>query len=91
VKRLKNQLQKETAMRALLLKASDQSHKIELSHASSLPRSVQELLTNIAAMEATVSKLEQEIMSLHFLLIQERNERKLAEYNLTHSLSPPVC
>ncbi|KAL9306379.1 putative ternary complex factor MIP1, leucine-zipper [Arabidopsis thaliana] len=90
VKRLKNQLQKETAMRALLLKASDQSHKIELSHASSLPRSVQELLTNIAAMEATVSKLEQEIMSLHFLLIQERNERKLAEYNLTHSLSPPT-
>lgn len=52
---------------------------------------VQELLSNIAAMEAAVSKLEQEIMSLHFLLIQERNERKLAEYNLTHSLSPPVC
>ncbi|XP_018450738.1 uncharacterized protein LOC108822207 isoform X2 [Raphanus sativus] len=40
-------------------------------------------------MEATVSMLEEEIMSLHFLLIQERNERKLAEYNLTHSLSPP--
>ncbi|CAH8252553.1 unnamed protein product [Arabidopsis lyrata] len=89
VQRLKDQLQKETALRALLLKASDQSHKIELSHASSLPRSVQELLSNIAAMEAAVSKLEQEIMSLHFLLIQERNERKLAEYNLTHSLSPP--
>ncbi|XP_010498003.1 PREDICTED: uncharacterized protein LOC104775778 isoform X1 [Camelina sativa] len=89
VQRLRDQLQKETALRALLLKASDQSHKIELSHASSLPRSVQELLSNIAAMEATVSKLEQEIMSLHFLLIQERNERKLAEHNLTHSLSPP--
>ncbi|CAH2037309.1 unnamed protein product [Thlaspi arvense] len=89
VKRLKDQLQKETALRALLLKASDQSHKIELSHISSLPRSVQELLSNIVAMEATVSKLEEEIMSLHFLLIQERNERKLAEYSLTHSLSPP--
>ncbi|KAL1224187.1 hypothetical protein V5N11_031323 [Cardamine amara subsp. amara] len=89
VQRLKAQLQKETALRALLLKASDQSHKIELSYASSLPRSVHELLSNIALMEATVSKLEQEIMSLHFLLIQERNERKLAEYNLTHTLSPP--
>lgn len=40
VKRLKDQLQKETALRSLLLKASDQSHKIELSHTSSLPRSV---------------------------------------------------
>ncbi|EOA36851.1 hypothetical protein CARUB_v10008799mg [Capsella rubella] len=89
VQRLRDQLQKETALRVLLLKASDQSHKIELSHASSLPRSVQELLSNIGAMEATVFKLEQEIMSLHFLLIQERNERKLAEYNLTHSLSSP--
>lgn len=89
VKRLKDQLQKETALRALLLKASDQSHKIELSHTSSLPRSVQELLSSIVTMEATVSMLEEEIMSLHFLLIQERNERKLAEYNLTHSLSPP--
>uniref|UniRef100_A0A1J3HE29 DUF547 domain-containing protein n=3 Tax=Noccaea caerulescens TaxID=107243 RepID=A0A1J3HE29_NOCCA len=89
VKRLKDQLQKETALRSLLLKASDQSHKIDLSYISSLPRSVQQLLSNIVAMEATVSKLEQEIMSLHFLLIQERNERKLAEYSLTHSLSPP--
>ncbi|WZZ11055.1 hypothetical protein YC2023_096976 [Brassica napus] len=89
VKRLKDQLQKETALRALLLKASDQSHKIELSHTSSLPRGVQELLSSIVTMEATVSMLEEEIMSLHFLLIQERNERKLAEYSLTHSLSPP--
>lgn len=52
---------------------------------------IQELLSSIVTMEATVSLLEEEIMSLHFLLIQERNERKLAEYNLTHSLSPPVC
>ncbi|KFK43878.1 hypothetical protein AALP_AA1G185700 [Arabis alpina] len=87
VQRLKGQLRKEISLRTLLLKASDQSHKIELSHASSNPRSVQELLSNIVVMEATVSKLEKEIMSLHFLLIQERNERKLAEYNLTHSLS----
>lgn len=52
---------------------------------------VQELLSSIVTMEATVTMLEEEIMSLHFLLIQERNERKLAEYSLTHSLSPPVC
>lgn len=38
-------------------------------------------------MEVTVSKLEQEIVSLHFQLSQERNERRLAEYRLRQSAS----
>lgn len=45
----------------------------------------QELLSNIAMLELAVSKLEHEIVSLHFQLSQERNERRLAEYRLRHS------
>lgn len=44
----------------------------------------QELLSNISALEVTVSKLEQELVALHFQLSQERNERRLAEYRLRH-------
>lgn len=54
----------------------------------------QELLTTIAALEVTVSKLEQEMVSLHFQLSQERNERRLAEYCLKHpspQLTSPRC
>ncbi|KAF8025159.1 hypothetical protein BT93_F2103 [Corymbia citriodora subsp. variegata] len=36
-------------------------------------------------LELAVSKLEHEIVSLHFQLSQERNERRLAEYRLRHS------
>ncbi|KAH0466205.1 hypothetical protein IEQ34_006308 [Dendrobium chrysotoxum] len=42
----------------------------------------QELLSNIATLESTVGKLEEEMISLSFQLIQERNERRLAEYQL---------
>ncbi|KAM5552446.1 hypothetical protein ABKV19_027007 [Rosa sericea] len=52
----------------------------------------QELLSIIAAVEVTVSELEQELVALHFQLSQERNERRLAEYRLRHpsprSMSP---
>jgi len=51
----------------------------------------QELLSNIVTLETAVTKLEQEMMSLNFQLSQERNERRLAEYQLTHSASPLVC
>lgn len=46
-----------------------------------------ELLTSIATLEATVSKLEENMVSLQFQLSQERNERRLAEYHLQHSFS----
>lgn len=45
----------------------------------------QDLLSSIAVLEDAVVRLEQEIVSLHFQLSQEKNERKLAEYRLMHS------
>ncbi|KAL4335234.1 hypothetical protein GQ457_07G045470 [Hibiscus cannabinus] len=48
----------------------------------------QELLDSIAVLEITVSKLEQEFVSLQYQLTQERNERRLAEYHLKHSPCP---
>lgn len=47
----------------------------------------QELLSNIAVLEVAVSKLEKEMVSLHFQLSRERNERRLAEYCLQLSSS----
>lgn len=49
---------------------------------SSLYLQAQELLSNICILETAVSKLEEEMVSLHFQLIQERNERRLVEYRL---------
>jgi len=46
-----------------------------------------ELLSTIAALETTVSELEEEIVSLSYQLSQERNERKLAEYRLLRTFS----
>jgi hypothetical protein len=50
----------------------------------------QELLANISAMETGVSKLEEEMVALHFQLIQERNERRLVEYRAKQD-QRPVC
>jgi hypothetical protein len=50
----------------------------------------QELLSNICIMETAVTKLEEEMVSLHFQLIQERNERRLVEYRLKQ-VPPPAC
>ncbi|TYI26618.1 hypothetical protein ES332_A05G125400v1 [Gossypium tomentosum] len=55
-----------------------------------LEQDAQELLSHIAVLEGTISKLEQEMISLHFQLSQERNERRLAEYRLRHSVSPSM-
>lgn len=43
-----------------------------------------ELVADLATLEATVCQLEQELLSLHFRLSQERNERRLAEYKVRH-------
>lgn len=45
----------------------------------------QDLLSGIAVLEDAVVRLEQEMVSLHFQLSQEKNERRLAEYRLMHS------
>ncbi|KAH7515231.1 uncharacterized protein LOC107428103 isoform X2 [Ziziphus jujuba] len=86
VQRLQVQLQKEMDLHAVLENAIGNS-ATKLSSPSCLPQYAQELLSNIAVLEITVSKLEQEMVSLQFQLSQERNERRLSEYRLRHSSS----
>ncbi|XP_038714420.1 uncharacterized protein LOC120007990 isoform X2 [Tripterygium wilfordii] len=73
VQRLQQQLQKEIELHSILENAIEKNAAQEL-----------ELLSNIAVLEVSVLKLEQEMISLHFQLSQERNERRLAEYHLKH-------
>lgn len=91
VQRLEQQLLKEIELHAILENAIEKN-ATEFSSSSCLPHNAQELLRNIAALEVTVSELEQELVALHFQLSQERNERRLAEYRLRHpspqSVSP---
>ncbi|KAK4855139.1 hypothetical protein QYF36_004400 [Acer negundo] len=86
VQRLQQKLQEEMELHAIL-ENSIKKNAVKLSSPSCLPHHAQELLSNIAVLEITVSKLEQEMISLHFQLSQERNERRLAEYRLKHSPS----
>ncbi|XP_034210136.1 uncharacterized protein LOC117623315 isoform X2 [Prunus dulcis] len=83
VQRLQQQLREELELHAILENAIEQN-AIKCSSWSGLPYYAQELLSNISALEVTVSKLEQELVALHFQLSQERNERRLAEYRLRH-------
>ncbi|KAF5739199.1 hypothetical protein HS088_TW12G00400 [Tripterygium wilfordii] len=83
VQRLQQQLQKEIELHSILENAIEKN-AVKLSSPSCLPQQAQELLSNITVLEVTVSKLEQEMISLHFQLSQERNERRLAEYRLKH-------
>uniref|UniRef100_A0A7N2L7B0 Ternary complex factor MIP1 leucine-zipper domain-containing protein n=3 Tax=Quercus lobata TaxID=97700 RepID=A0A7N2L7B0_QUELO len=89
VNRLQQQLQEEMELHAVLEKAIEKN-AMKLSSPSHLPHQAQELLSNIALLEVTVSKLEQDMESLHFQLSQERNERRLAEYRLRHSSFPSI-
>nr|XP_029121645.1 uncharacterized protein LOC105049243 isoform X2 [Elaeis guineensis] len=81
VQRLQKLLLGEMELHAVLENAVEHA-AITLSDLSCLPNDAQELLSNIATLETTVSKLEEQMISLHFQLIQERNERRLAEYRL---------
>ncbi|KAI0518943.1 hypothetical protein KFK09_006380 [Dendrobium nobile] len=74
-------LQEEIKLHVILEKAVEEA-AFELSDLSCLPKDAQELLSNISTLESTVGKLEEEMISLSFQLIQERNERRLAEYQL---------
>ncbi|XP_034696216.1 uncharacterized protein LOC117922262 [Vitis riparia] len=86
VERLQRQLQEEMELHAILENAIEKNTG-DLSSSSCLPHNAQVLLANISVLELTVSKLEQEMVSLHFKLSQERNERRLAEYRMRHSSS----
>ncbi|KAL9412599.1 hypothetical protein AB3S75_041276 [Citrus x aurantiifolia] len=89
VQRLQEKLQEEMVLHVSLENAI-KKNAMKLSSPSCFSHEAQELLSNIALLETTVSKLEQEMVSLHFQLSQERNERRLAEYRLRHSSSPTL-
>ncbi|XP_007012494.2 PREDICTED: uncharacterized protein LOC18588192 isoform X1 [Theobroma cacao] len=84
VKKLQQQLQEETDLHLALASAVEHSGSPSSNSPSKLPDKVQELLDSIAVLEITVSKLEQEFVSLQYQLSQERNERRLAEYRFKH-------
>ncbi|CAF2127382.1 hypothetical protein BRARA_C03445 [Brassica rapa] len=88
VRRLQLQLQEEVELHTFLESLLEKD-PWELSSSCSVPHPAQELISNIATLETVVTKLEQEMMSLNFQISQERNERRLAEYHLTHMASPP--
>ncbi|XP_031257074.1 uncharacterized protein LOC116115074 isoform X2 [Pistacia vera] len=84
VQRLQQKLHEEMELHIFLDNAI-KKNAVKLSSSSCLPHHARELLSNIAVLEISVSKLEQEMVSLHFQLSQERNERRLSEYRLRHS------
>ncbi|KAK8610321.1 hypothetical protein V6N13_081482 [Hibiscus sabdariffa] len=84
VKKLQQQLHEETDLHLALASAFKHCDSPSTSSPSKLPDKAQELLDSIAVLEITVSKLEQEFVSLQYQLSQERNERCLAEYHLKH-------
>ncbi|XP_071724877.1 uncharacterized protein [Rutidosis leptorrhynchoides] len=86
VQRLQLQLREEMELHAILQNAIEKN-AMKLSSPSCLPHHAGELLSNISVLEVTISRLEQEMVSLHFQLSQERNERRLVEYRLKHSSS----
>ncbi|KAF0932671.1 hypothetical protein E2562_011969 [Oryza meyeriana var. granulata] len=88
VKKLQKALQEETALHAILENALRHA-ALTLADMSYLPTNAQELLSNISILESTISKLEDEMVSLNFQLIQERNERRLIEYRLKQAPPPP--
>ncbi|KAL4318617.1 hypothetical protein GQ457_18G001830 [Hibiscus cannabinus] len=84
VKKLQQQLHEEADLHLALASAFEHSDSPSTSSPGKLPDKAQELLDSIAVLEVTVSKLEQEFVSLQYRLSQERNERRLAEYHLKH-------
>ncbi|ERN12606.1 uncharacterized protein LOC18440824 [Amborella trichopoda] len=86
VQRLQKQLQEEMELHGALESAVGRDSLV-LSSLSCLPSDAQDLLSEIATLEATVLKLEKEMLSLNFQLSQERNERRLMEYRLKQSPS----
>ncbi|XP_031256064.1 uncharacterized protein LOC116114049 [Pistacia vera] len=87
IKKLRQQLQEEIDLHLALASAVEHSDPTLSNSPCQLPDKAQDLLDSIAVLEITVSKLEQETVSLQYQLSQERNERRLAEYRLSHTSS----
>ncbi|KAK1323763.1 hypothetical protein QJS10_CPA02g01624 [Acorus calamus] len=90
IERLQKRLQEELELHMVLQNALDHA-TVEHPALSCLPHDAQELLSDIGTLETTVSRLEEEKVSLHFQLTQERNERRLVEYRIKHSESHFCC
>ncbi|THU52774.1 hypothetical protein C4D60_Mb10t07480 [Musa balbisiana] len=90
VQRLQQQLQEEIDVHVALAYAVAHSAVPFLNSPSSLPDKARELLHDIATLETTVSKLEEELASLQLQHCQERTECHLAENHLEYfpSFSP---
>ncbi|KAE9468090.1 hypothetical protein C3L33_00005, partial [Rhododendron williamsianum] len=87
VQRLQQQLQEEMELHAILENAIENNAVIPPG-VSLLPAHALELLSSIALLESAILKLEEEFISLHFQVSQERNERRLTEYRWRHSSQP---
>jgi hypothetical protein len=89
VQELQKALREETALHSVLEGALERA-AVTLADMAYLPTNAQELISNICILETAVTKLEEEMVSLHFQLIQERNEMRLVEYRLKQ-LPPSAC
>ncbi|XP_042413212.1 uncharacterized protein LOC122002193 [Zingiber officinale] len=85
---LQQVLQEEMELHVILENALEHA-AVTLSDLSYLPNEAQDLLSNTPSLEMTISRLEEEMTSLHFQLIQERNERRLTEYQLKQLPAQP--
>ncbi|KAF5199173.1 ubiquinone biosynthesis protein (Protein of unknown function, DUF547), partial [Thalictrum thalictroides] len=88
IKLLQAQLKEETDLHLMLASAIANSTEPFLDPLIQLPDKAQKLLADIAVLETTISKLEEEAITFRFQLTQERNERCLIEYYLRQS---PSC
>ncbi|KAL6010455.1 hypothetical protein ACLOJK_000888 [Asimina triloba] len=88
VQKLQKELQEEIDLHIALANAAAPTTPPLSDSICQIPDKAQDLLNNIAVLEITVLKLEEELVALHFQLSQERNERRLTEYRLRHLLSP---
>ncbi|XP_058105511.1 uncharacterized protein LOC131248992 isoform X3 [Magnolia sinica] len=75
VQKLQKELQEEIDLHFALANAVAQTSAPLSGSPSQIPTKAQELLSNKAVLEFIVLKLEEELIALHFLLSQERNER----------------
>ncbi|XP_068650424.1 uncharacterized protein [Aristolochia californica] len=78
---LQQQLREEMELHVALENAVENAAG-SISGVSCLPENAQQLLSSIMTLEETVSRLEEQMVFLHYQLMQERNERKLAEFRL---------
>ncbi|XP_058112697.1 alpha-glucan water dikinase, chloroplastic-like isoform X2 [Magnolia sinica] len=75
VQKLQKELQEEIDLHFALANTVAQTSTPLSDSPSQIPTKAQELLSNKDVLEITVLKLEEELIALHFLLSQERNER----------------